>query len=770
MSTVFTNVLDKCRVIPWRSVFEHTLPLSRFLIRIGITVTGLCNRESAVVCHVVAKKVLRMYRSMGALSTSLYLKQCSVSLMRFYAGSSKEVLHSMAGASVALSRAGIPTIIPKHHRHIISGGGLRADRLVQFYLSLFSVCRIIKLAKPVSAATFDSITKPISDIDKVKEVLQDIKVSSRRLFSLYLPWLKSCPLSLGFRFVPTWKSVPNDDRMFAVGAERRQLIPTIFTSFKYEIAAFARQLRIIHSFPEGIFSPGILFKWGTTLYPFDFGFNTRYANEALTFYEGRPGQVFDDLARAFDQQKVYLFQGRLAQSLEGAGKRRLFVIGNYFKQRLLQPVHEWAMMVLRRLPTDGTFQQDRPIHRLIEGEDLSFVASFDLSSATDRWPVSTIHDVVACIFGPTLASCIVNGCLALNVCSLDGIVKKKTDVCFVAGQPLGYYGSWALFALTHHFMVWLAADKVYPNRKKPFLSYALLGDDIVIADKGVSVEYRKYLDLLQVKISDAKSIVSDRGAFEFAKQFWKGKTNLSPVSASAVLASYSITGVTQLSRKYKLSNKTSLKLGGAGYRVLACMDSRRMASRHRRLLALCDKRLMSKSGLSLDWWLGRGLPLSPHLRGILVQIVRDQMKCKQLHLVPEDRFWGEGEVWTTENQLYRSWMSSWLKYLKWFVLAQTSTDPTFEELFTPPVVSYTWKRKEDEVLRHRLSWSLLYKLYDMAEGKGPGFCPPCLLANWPALTDGRESGDLTHVGEPHNITTQSLVVFQTKKDSQEPGV
>lgn len=43
------------------------------------------------------------------------------------------------------------------------------------------------------------------------------------------------------------------------------------------------------------------------------------------------------------------------------------------------------------------------------GQDLS--SQFDLSAATDRWPVSTIHELVACIFGPTLASCIVNGCL-----------------------------------------------------------------------------------------------------------------------------------------------------------------------------------------------------------------------------------------------------------------------------------------------------------------------------------------------------------------------
>lgn len=45
--------------------------------------------------------------------------------------------------------------------------------------------------------------------------------------------------------------------------------------------------------------------------------------------------------------------GKLAQAVEGAGKRRLFAIGNYVKQRLLYPVHDWAMRVLARIPTDG---------------------------------------------------------------------------------------------------------------------------------------------------------------------------------------------------------------------------------------------------------------------------------------------------------------------------------------------------------------------------------------------------------------------------------
>ena len=82
--------------------------------------------------------------------------------------------------------------------------------------------------------------------------------------------------------------------------------------------------------------------------------------------------------------KAPCVMGRLGQSIEGGGKRRIFAIGNYVNQRLLKPVHDWLMSVLRHLPMDGTFNQTLPLSRLV-GEKHCF--SFDLKSATDRWPL-----------------------------------------------------------------------------------------------------------------------------------------------------------------------------------------------------------------------------------------------------------------------------------------------------------------------------------------------------------------------------------------------
>lgn len=168
---------------------------------------------------------------------------------------------------------------------------------------------------------------------------------------------------------------------------------------------------------------------------------------------------------------------------------------------------------------------------------------------------------------------------------------------------------------------------------------SFLGDDIVSDDKALALEYRKSLDRLQVKISEAKSLVSERGHLEFAKLYWAHRLtkNLSPVSAKAVLRGYSALGIQELARKYPLSERVCMRLAGAGYRVLARLDTDTLSRRFIRTRALCSKHLLGSSGLPLEWWIGSGMPLSPYTKGVLVQMVRVSMKLRQLTLLPSDR-------------------------------------------------------------------------------------------------------------------------------------
>lgn len=86
------------------------------------------------------------------------------------------------------------------------------------------------------------------------------------------------------------------------------------------------------------------------------------------------------------------------------------------------------------------------------------------------------------MFGELFALSAVEFGLASNTFAVPWFApNRRKTVAFTTGQPLGYYSSWPLFALNHHFLIWLAAEQVYPGRT--FDRYAVLGDDVVIADE-----------------------------------------------------------------------------------------------------------------------------------------------------------------------------------------------------------------------------------------------------------------------------------------------
>jgi len=97
-----------------------------------------------------------------------------------------------------------------------------------------------------------------------------------------------------------------------------------------------------------------------------------------------------------------LIPGRLVSSLEGEGKRRVFAISNYVNQRLLLPVHEWTMTVLRHIEMDGTFNQLRPFFKL-KGKNSYFC--YDLKAATDRVPLLLLFEVFQHCFDRSVSLC-----------------------------------------------------------------------------------------------------------------------------------------------------------------------------------------------------------------------------------------------------------------------------------------------------------------------------------------------------------------------------
>jgi hypothetical protein len=76
---------------------------------------------------------------------------------------------------------------------------------------------------------------------------------------------------------------------------------------------------------------------------------------------------------------------KLAFKEEAAGKVRVFAILDGWTQSILSGLHDSLASILRNIPQDGTFDQDKPLSTLMATDPKRFF-SFDLSAATDRLP------------------------------------------------------------------------------------------------------------------------------------------------------------------------------------------------------------------------------------------------------------------------------------------------------------------------------------------------------------------------------------------------
>lgn len=202
--------------------------------------------------------------------------------------------------------------------------------------------------------------------------------------------------------------------------------------------------------------------------------------------------------------------GRISLLQQGGGKTRVIAIGDYWSQNLLRPIHDSIMNVLRRLETDGTWDQNQQVDR-INMLAKSKAYSFDLSSATDRFPVKLQEILLSHVFSPELSEA------WRTVMTQRPYSYKDKHYEWKQGQPLGLLSSWAVFALTHHAIIeYIAFEKGI----KSFRDYAVLGDDVVIWNDKVASAYVQLMEEIGVSINWSKSLTSDdqHQRIEFAKR------------------------------------------------------------------------------------------------------------------------------------------------------------------------------------------------------------------------------------------------------------
>lgn len=259
-----------------------------------------------------------------------------------------------------------------------------------------------------------------------------------------------------------------------------------------------------------------------------------------------------------DHRAGRLFLGQLQLKYEAAGKIRVFAMVDYWTQYALSPLHLTLCKMLESFgESDATFDQEAAVDSFRMKGHKEFY-SFDLKAATDNIPQALYLVVLGEIFGSNFSrlwmSLLVERDFALPY--KDPKKKEfylhndKHYIRYTRGQPMGALSSWASMALVHHLIVQYAHFRICPlDADQVFTDYRVLGDDIVIANESVAMEYLAVCKEFGIPIGMAKSLISPRTnkigresqrAFSFASQIVVGSDNVSPISLKEELSASSM--------------------------------------------------------------------------------------------------------------------------------------------------------------------------------------------------------------------------------------
>lgn len=522
-------------------------PLINLVTKLDRAVRGRITNSTVRVLISYLSHCSQLAKTSGLRFLCIYLKAQYVNLQQSVAGNP---LYDLTPLGVRFARCGggLPRSIPILHRMWIRKGSHYHIRL---WLSLFSLYRVIEFPGKVKLAT---ITDPFggSDLGQILPayssfVITVFRKSIEKKFSTDFVWDCIHERESALRSLPV--------KPFMISKSSPVVGHSYSTSFSM----------LIMTFHAWSFSPLLpyLKDW------LKMTGNTRFLNwfeEGLRFSSGRLKQAYPNLPL-----------GKLGLKDEPAGKVRVFAMVDCITQWVMSPLHNRLFEILRLIPQDGTFDQERPLSHLGElGKRGVKLYSFDLSAATDRLPVKLQATLLSAFLGAHLA----NIWMILLV-SREYVLPQRAredsglDSTFYAvGQPMGALTSWAMLAFTHHSLVqWAAFRAGIIKPGEWFSDYAVLGDDIVLANSRVSDEYLEILKLLGVQVGLAKSLISKSGALEFAKRFIVGNVNLSPIPIIEIVAGQrNLSAAIEFARKYRLSTSSMAGILGFGFKATGSIN------------------------------------------------------------------------------------------------------------------------------------------------------------------------------------------------------
>lgn len=576
--------------------------------------SGKVSRSRIIQLAQFAKACVSIGKVSGSRGLVLYLKVCNVALMQSLPGGQLSFHSRKIGkVAVARSRDGLPRIMPAFVRTQIRSGNRETIRL---WLTFFGMYRVMPCK---GRPNFSSI------LGLGRELRPSFLADWRSfLLNSFLPGIQTHSgvefRKLNFDLIRDLREVSPEDYprptpfvISSVSADRFE---------DPEIVKKANDLKLAKkpvpswlsgtptSFAHRIVSA---MRWSATPSSEE-GFASLDSNILRDFLEVIPGgygstkslwtlledtAVFYRRARATNRTEVPNAHGygknvcgRLALLPEAAGKVRVVALVDCWTQWALYPLHKWIFGILEEIPQDGTFDQLRPVERLLKRvNSRQIIYSYDLSSATDRIPIKIQEILLACIFGQRFARAWAAILVGRPYVIPKGVAREQNVgtrfLRYAVGQPMGAYSSWGMLALVHHAMVQYSAQRA--GFKGWFALYAVLGDDIVIADDRVAKKYRALCRLLGVEIGLAKSLVSSGKTLEFAKRFFYEGSDLSGMPTKFWAAAQSQSGVACALAAWYPSGTLGnfVRALGGGFRVASKVGTTRWNKLSKRVLSLC---------------------------------------------------------------------------------------------------------------------------------------------------------------------------------------
>jgi hypothetical protein len=521
--------------------------------------------------HIFQTYCFRMYKVHGPDQVVKFLKAAQLAVQKSIG---KDKINSLRDLDKSLLKSkltgyGLPTIIPSRDRKLIASG---SAPVIRFWLTLFSVYRVIDIAGNLKLQTIIAPFEGGSNYLEVrKQFYAFLKASSvSALFNVKILSKPAEPLlfeAASASHKVAWTGLVSDAKLLA----------------SLNLAHYARQVMIITGQYELILL-------------FDFLLSSPLAEEPKDPNLRRSNTEGDPSKDRYSH--VYLgepfgFAGKLSIKEEAAGKRRVFAMTDVWTQTVLKPLEQMLAAFLKGLPNDGVYNQHASELRAREKSLRSGCSyGYDLTAATDRLPLE-LQSFVLNLIVPELGHVwahlltqrdyilklpeeeqkrigahwssktakapttydVMGQELVLYYCyfGLTALVKERLEpwvkLRYSVGQPMGALSSFAMLAVTHHFILQFAYRLAYDipnnlpfNKDTWYTGYECTGDDVIIFDARVAAEYKKLLAAFGMPINETKSVVATVPVTEYLKVTSYYGQNVGSISWKMLMSGNSLMG------------------------------------------------------------------------------------------------------------------------------------------------------------------------------------------------------------------------------------